>query len=63
MTIYRRRSEETVSNDSIESTLINVDEDTEKILGLLDISGILIPYIYTLLYTACREELSCENSS
>jgi hypothetical protein len=42
----------------------SIDEDTEKILGLLDdLSGILIPYIYTILYTACKEEFSCENSS
>jgi hypothetical protein len=46
-----------------------IDEDTKKILGLLDLSGILIPYIYTVLYPACREEFypgeefSQENSS
>ena len=47
-----------------------IDEDTEKILGLLnDLSRIFIPYIYTVLYTACRkefslrEEFSCEDSS
>ena len=32
-----------------------IDEDSEKILGLLNyLSGIFIPYIYT----ACREEFS-----